>query len=138
MRKKYVAIIISVVLVIIILVFSNIFLIKTVEVIFDKSPQITNEDEILTLANIKLNSNIFNLNEKEVIDSIANHFTDNTVAVTDIQRSFPNKVKLHIKERMPIMVVSYSAEDSQECIQTDIDFQLTQRTDKTNVSTDII
>lgn len=133
MRKKYIAIIISVILVIVIIIFSNLFLVKTVEVVFEKPPHITNDEEIIAAAKIKMNSNIFNLNEQNIIDNVSNYFDNNKVSITDVQRSFPNKIRLYVKERHPILTIGYGNENGEKCIPTDIDFQLTNHIDKVDI-----
>lgn len=138
MRKKYIAIIICVIFIALIILFSNIFLIKTVNVVFEKQPVYTNEEEIITASKIEMKTNIFNLNEKRLKDNITGYFSNNTVSVTDVQRKFPNEVNIYIKERLPLLIVPYGSVDGNECVPTDMDFQLVSRCNKNDIDFDAI
>ena len=138
MKKKYIAIIICVIFIALIVLFSNIFLIKTVEVVFEGQPKSATKEEILTASQIELNTNIFNLNEKRVKENICRYVDNNLISVIEIERQFPNKVKLVIKERRPIIIVPYKNSQSGQCIPTDIDFQLVKERDINQIDFDAI
>lgn len=126
MKSKYIAITIGILIVIMIVVFGNIFLIRSVDVVFTHSPEGTDEASIVSASGIALGSNIFSVDEKEAAKHISAHYPDNTLAVLDIERVFPNKVIIRVKERIPLLVVPYG-DAGAECVPTDIDFQMTQK-----------
>lgn len=127
MKKKFIVIIISILLLSLIIVFGNIFMIKNIKVIFDKSPVITNENDIIKQSEIELNKNIFNLKENEIKQKIDNIYLDNTVDIVNVERKFPNEVDIYVVERKPILLVKYKDDENDFYIATDKDFQLTTK-----------
>lgn len=126
MRKKYIAFVAGLLLIAIIVVFGNIFLIKSVDVVFVNKPEFADENSIINASEISLNTNIFNLDDKKIKDNISSFYDNNSLAVLDVERVFPNKVVIYVKERKPILIVPYQQEGQGECIPTDIYFQMNQ------------
>lgn len=133
MKSKYTAFILATLLLAGIIVFGNIFLIKSVEVVFEKTPNLTNQDTIVYASQIVMNTNIFTIDEDKISKNIVEYYPNNSVAVLDIERKFPNKVIIYVKERKPLLIVSYETESGSECIPTDINFQMTARKEKSDI-----
>lgn len=138
MKNKYLAIFLATLLLAGIIVFGNIFLIKSIDVVFEKNPTFSNQEAVVNASKIAMNTNIFTLDESKATENIVSHFPNNTIAVLDIERKFPNKVIIYIKERKPLLIVSYNVENGEECIPTDMNFQMTDRKAKNEIDFDAI
>lgn len=134
MKKKYIAFGVGLLIIAAIVVFANIFLIKSVDVVFVAKPKFADEDSIIHASKISLNTNIFNLDDKEIEKNIASIYDDNSLQVLNIERVFPNKVRIHVNERKPILIVPYMEENGKKCIPTDIDFQMVKVRDKQEIN----
>ncbi|MDD4316172.1 MAG: FtsQ-type POTRA domain-containing protein, partial [Clostridia bacterium] len=126
MKNKYITITVGILIVIAIVVFGNVFLIKSIDVVFERKPLNVNEANIVEASKIAIGSNIFSLDEKSAAAGIADFYPNNTVYVQSIERVFPNKVIIYVKERTPVLSVAYD-DGGEECIPTDIDFQMTRK-----------
>ncbi|MFA6867077.1 MAG: FtsQ-type POTRA domain-containing protein [Clostridia bacterium] len=123
MKKKYVAIIIAVVVLAIIFTFGQVFTIRSVDVVFENDTDIATDSEIINLAGVEHDKNIFSLNEDKVVEKINNQYK-NALKVT-VERKFPNKVLIKINERTPMFVLEINNDNYQGFIATDKDFQRT-------------
>lgn len=121
MRKKYIAIAISVVMIALIITFGQIFTVKNVEVDFKNETGIATEQTILELADIGTNSNIFSLKESKIKESINSYYANSLVV--DVERTFPNTVIIHVKERLPMFLISAETNSYKGLVYTDKDFQ---------------
>jgi hypothetical protein len=121
MRKKYISIIISIVLVALIITLGQIFTIKNVEVEFNNQTDITSTGEILEIIGIDTNTNIFSLKESEITQTVSQYY--NNAIDIDIERTFPNTVIIHVEERLPIYLMTSSNSVYTGSITTDKDFQ---------------
>ncbi len=137
MKSKYIAITIGILIVIMIVVFGNVFLIKSIDVVFTRNPVDIDEASVISSSKIVLGSNIFSVDEKDAAKAISSHYPNNTLAVLDIERVFPNKVIIRVKERTPLLVVPYGDEGT-EFVPTDIDFQMTAKVSAENIDFDAI
>ncbi|MFW5780202.1 MAG: cell division protein FtsQ/DivIB [Bacillota bacterium] len=138
MKKKYIAFVTGLLLIAIIVVFGNLFLIKSVDVVFINKPEFADEDNIINASEISINTNIFNINDENIKDNINSYYDNNSLAVLDIERVFPNKVVIHVKERKPVLIVPYAEEDGDECVPTDINFQMVKKQNKSDIDYDSI
>ncbi|NLL56142.1 MAG: FtsQ-type POTRA domain-containing protein [Clostridiales bacterium] len=121
MRKKYVAITISVVMIALIITFGQIFTVKNVKVEFKNETGMATEQTILELADITSNTNIFSLKESKIKQNINDYYSNSLIV--DVERVFPNTVTIHVKERLPMFLVSVNNDSYSGYVYTDIDFQ---------------
>lgn len=121
MKGKHIALISCILIFALIVTMGRLFLIKSVEVAFARQPVFADESEIISASKLKLNSNIFTVDEKKLKDNVSEYYSDNSVSIVDVERVFPNKVILHAKERLPVLAI---ANAKGGYIPTDIDFQL--------------
>lgn len=121
MRKKYIAIIISIILIASIITFGQMFTIKNIKVVYENYTDIADEGTILRLAGIGGNTNIFSLREKEIRNAVSSYYSK--AVKIDIERSFPNTVIIHVMERAPMFVINVLNETYNGFIVTDKDFQ---------------
>lgn len=121
MKGKHIAVIASILIFALIITMGRLFLVRSVEISFDRQPVYVNEADIVSASNIKFSSNIFSINESEIKKNVSNFYGDNSVSVIDVERVFPNKVIIYAKERFPILFVKTV---DGRYIPTDIDFQL--------------
>lgn len=125
MKKKYIIIAISLVIVTLLIVCGNVFAVKNVNVVFENNTDKTTEFEILEAAGIDDGLMIFNLRENEIKSKVAKHYKDNSIVVTNIVRKFPNIITLYVKERIPIFKISvYSQTNTNAFVPVDKDFQM--------------
>ena len=129
MKRRYLSMIIGLLIVTIIAVFGNICRISKVEVEFDKAPISCSAVEIFEKSQIKMGSSIFSLNENVVKKNVMDAYGENLVGVTDIVRVFPNKVVIYCVERVPMVAVSVKGESEVYAV-ADGDFQLNKKVAK--------
>lgn len=123
MKKKYIIISISLIIIALLIIGGNIFAIKNVNVVFENYTEKSNKYEILSVAGVDKGTIIFNLKEKTVKQNVAKHYADNSIIVTDIIREFPNKITIYVKERLPIFKIGVNI-NTNTFVATDKDFQL--------------
>ncbi len=124
MKKKIVIIAISLVIVTALIICGNIFAVDSVEVVFDNKTDITNEYDILKAAEISKSTIIFNIKENSIKSKVSKEYKDNSIVVTNVERVFPNKVKIFVKERVLIYKLNvFSQTDDDLYVPTDKDFQ---------------
>lgn len=125
MKKKLIATAIALVLVLTVLIFSRLFLVRTVEVRFAVAPADRSvAEEIVTVAEVGQGQSILNLDEDRIIANVANHFKDNSVVVKSVERVFPDTVILHVTAYHPAVAVPLK--DGQSYAITDAGFQMSQ------------
>jgi len=124
MKKKYIIIAISLIIVTTLVVCGYVFTVDNVEVVFDNKTNITKEYDILNAAGISNGTIIFNIKEADIKSRIAKQYKDNSIVVTNVVRLFPNKIKIYVKERVLLYKINvYSQSDGNEFVPTDKDFQ---------------
>lgn len=126
MKKKYVLIALSVLVVAAIVVCGQLFTVRHVSVVFYNKTGIADEADVISAAGLGGRNNIFNIKEADLKKNVAEAYPDNSIVVTDIVRNFPNKLTIYAKERIPIFkikVYSASAEGNDRYVPTDKDFQ---------------
>lgn len=124
MKNKIIIIAISLIIVTALIVCGNVFAVDRVEVVFDNKTDITSEYDILKAAGISQSTIIFNIKESDIKSKISKQYKDNSIVVTNVERVFPNKVKIYVKERVLIYKLSvYSQTGENEYVPTDKDFQ---------------
>lgn len=123
MKRRLTAVIVGIFILAAIITFGKVFSVRTIEEVYAVSPTLVSEGEILDKSGIELGDNILNINETAVKAAISKLYPDNSVAVTDIERVFPNKVIIYVQERTPIMAIQSASEVGSYGI-ADIDFQL--------------
>lgn len=133
MKRRYISIAIGLIIVIAITIFGNICKIDNVEIKFAKEPVSVDSVEIFGNSNIELGSSILGLNENLVKRNIMDAYADNSIAVTDIVRTFPNKVTIYCVEHLPMCAVP-KKNDPQVYALADGDFQLNKVVKKEDVN----
>lgn len=127
MKKKYIAIIIAVVILVAIFTFGQVFTVKTVDVVFENDTAVATDAQIVNLAGVEHDKNIFSFKEDDVIELINEKY--NNALKVSIERIFPNKVIIKIKERIPMFVLEVNNANYSGFIATDKDFQRTDKID---------
>lgn len=133
MKKGIVAILIALAIVVSIVVFGQIFNLDSVSVRFENYSEIS-EEEIVSKSGVSKGQNIFVLSDKNIKNNVENAYPDRSVAVTDVEKIFPNKIVITVKIRKPVFAVGVASGD--EIIPTDLDFQLSKKRDANSVDTD--
>lgn len=124
MKKKYILIIASILVIALIVACGQIFTVRHVSVVFLNKTGLADESGILEASGLNKQKNIFNIKESEIKEKVAASFDDNSIVVTDIERVFPNEVVVYVKERIPVFCLKvYSAEGKDLYVPTDKDFQ---------------
>lgn len=124
MKKKYILIIASIVVIALIVACGQIFTVRNVSVVFYNKTGLADEAGVLKASGLSGHNNIFNVKESDVKSRVANAYPDRSVVVTNIVRNFPDKVTIYVKERVPIFKIPvYSADGEDKFVPTDKDFQ---------------
>ncbi len=135
MKRRYISVAIGLVIVIAVAVFGNLLKIGKVEVAFEKAPVSATAEEIYDNSTIILGDSILSLNENVVKRNIMNSYEDNSIAVTDIVRVFPNKIIIYCIEHVPTCLVERK-DDNDVYAVADGDFQLNKVVRKKDVDVD--
>lgn len=123
MKTKVAVVLVALLLILVIVLFCQIFNVRNVEIIAEGSlPQ--SEEELLRKSGIELNTSIFSLSKEEIRERVENAYPERSVAVERIEKVFPNTVRLYVRQRKPIVAVALS--DQTGVVPTDRDFQLTE------------
>jgi hypothetical protein len=104
-KAKYAGIISGLCLVAIILAFGQVFSIAKIDVFYEKAPLQAKTDQIIEASGIKPRANIFTVDEKAAAKKVEAYYSDGSVDVTDIERIFPNKVLIYVKELVPVFAI---------------------------------
>lgn len=124
MKKKYVVIAICVLVVAAIVACGQIFTVRDISVVFYNRTGMANEADILEASGLTNRNNIFNVKEKDIKNKIADAFPDNSILVTNVERQFPDKIVLYVRERTLVFKLDvYSSSGENKCVLTDKDFQ---------------
>ncbi len=139
MKRRIISIIIGIFIVATVAVFGNICKINVVEVSFSEEPQNVDAVEIFDEAGLKLGDSILSLNENVVKKNVMSAYEDNSIAITDIVRVFPNKVIIYCEEHIPMCAIPKKGQEGIYAI-ADGDFQLnkTLRKEEIDFSTLIL
>lgn len=121
MKKKYIAISLCLVIIVGIVALGRIFLVNSIEVVFDRQPVSVTDSEIISASELPLGINIFSIDEKQVIDNVQSYYGDNSVSIKNVERIFPNKVRLYAEERVALLDIPTA---DGRYIPTDMDFRL--------------
>ncbi len=105
MKKTIIGVSIGLIIIILIIVFGQVFKINYIDVDFENNVTECDQSDIVTYADISINTNIFVINEKEIKAKVEKKFSNNAIKVTDIVRVFPNKITIHIRENIPIFKI---------------------------------
>ena len=138
MKKKYIVIIISLLIVSAILIGGQIFTVRNISVVFYNKTGLTSESEVIEASGLNSRNNIFSINEKNIKAKISSAYDDNSITVTNIVRSFPNKVTIYVKERIPMFLIKVASEDGNKYVPTDKDFQRGKVTTLDNIDYTLI
>lgn len=120
-KKAALGIAIGMLLIAVVIIFGRVFLVKTVVEKYDFEPIYHKAGDVTAVSGITFDTGILGLNENKITALIEASFEDNSIDVTDIERVFPNKVILKLRERVPILAVK---NQSGKICAADIDFQL--------------
>ncbi len=124
MNKKIIAIIIGLVAIIAIALVGQLFNVKSVEVVYDTDVVLsTSSDDIVSLSQIEIGQNILTIDEKVAIDTIEEQY-GNVIAVSSLERKFPNKVVIHLAVRDLLLAVNGTDDGAVETYATDQQFQV--------------
>lgn len=105
MRKKIAAIILCVCLVALISGIGGIFNIKKIEIEFLDKTENQSASEAFAQLGISLQTSILNVNENKIKANIKSKNLDRSIEVVDVERIFPNKIKIKLRGRTPICYV---------------------------------
>ena len=122
MKLKIISVAIGVVLVAVIAVFGSLCRVREVDIVFSESVDMNKADEIYTALETETGASIIAVNENDLIRRINAAYPDRSVVVTDIIRSFPDKVTVYIDLNEPIFAVPRMTGDGYQL--ADKDFQL--------------
>lgn len=125
MKRNPLPILIAVIIVAIIATMGAIMRVKEVSVEIVGENVIA--EDIINYSRIKEGGSILSLNEIDAINRIESAYSDNSVKVEGIERVFPNKVIIYVKERTPIFAVKRKNTD--KYVLTDMDFQMSRNID---------
>ena len=123
MKKVVITVAIGIIIIAGIIVCGQMFKVQFVNVEFDNSVNVTNEESVLSLADIDTNTNIFVLDEKVIKERIESGYDNNAIKVTDIIRSFPNKVTIKVVERVALFKIKAETEKQSGYVCVDRNFQ---------------
>ncbi len=129
MRRNVVSVVIGLIIVALVTFFGNVCKIEEVEVAFKKEPVSADAVEIFENTDINLGDSILSLNENVVKRNVNESYVDNSIAVTDIVRVFPNKIIIYCTEHVPTCAVAKKGEPNVYAI-ADVDFQLNKVVNK--------
>ncbi|MDR0751698.1 MAG: FtsQ-type POTRA domain-containing protein [Christensenellaceae bacterium] len=103
-------------------IFANVTSIDLIELRFDSAPMRFDESEILAVSKLKAGMSIFSVDETELTQKIEDNFVSRNVNVKNIERIWPNKIVIYIRERIPVCLIKIKNSDSYALI--DMDFQM--------------
>lgn len=135
MKKSIFAILIALAIVAGIVVFGQIFNLDSVSVRFENFSTVS-EEEIISKSGVSAGQNIFVLSDKTIKTNVESAYPDHSVAVTDVEKIFPNKLVLRVRIRKPVFV--FEAVDDERVVPTDMDFQLNRLKDANTVDSDAL
>ena len=124
-NAKYIGIIAGFCLIGLIFAFGQIFSVAKIDVYYEKAPQTAKTEEIIQASGISIGNNIFTIDEKAASQGVEAFYSDNSVAVLNIERIFPNKVLLHVKERIPVFAIPVK-DEAEKWVITDQNFVRSQ------------
>ena len=138
MKKGIVITAICLVVVLAFLVGGQIFTVRHVNVVFNNKTGLTTESEILSAVGLDKNNNIFSINERSLKKKVTDRFTDNSIVISDVVRSFPDTVTLYVRERAPVFLLKvYSPTGDERYVPTDKDFQRGTVYEASDISPDL-
>lgn len=123
MKKAVIGVAIGLIIVAMIITFGQVFTVRYINVEFENSVTSTDKQELVSLADIDSNTNIFVLDEDVVKQKIEGAFPDNVIRVTDIEREFPNRVVIKVSERIAIYKIEARSADEEGYVAVDRNFQ---------------
>ena len=85
--------------------FGVFFTVDEIAVRYDNDVTATDKATILNVIDIDAQTNIFSINEKKIKQKVETAFTDNSIEVVSVVRSFPNKVTVVVRERKQLFKV---------------------------------
>ncbi len=132
MHRNVVSVVIGLIIVALVTVFGNVCKIEEVEVAFEQAPVSVNAVEIFENSEINLGDSILSLNENVVKRNVNESYGDNSIAVTDIVRVFPNKIIIYCTEHVPMCAIAKKGNPDVYAI-ADGDFQLNKVVNKQDV-----
>lgn len=135
MKKRIATILIALAIVVAIVVFGQIFNLDSVSVRFENFSTIS-EEEIISKSGVSEGQNIFVLSDKTIKTNVESAYSDRSVAVTDVEKIFPNKLVLTVRIRKPVFL--FEVIDDDRVVPTDVDFQLNRKQDANSVDSDAL
>lgn len=123
MKKKYVITALCLIVIALVIACGQIFTVRSISVVFFNKTGICDEAEVLQASKLAYKSNIFNVKEKAIIKNVAEAFPDNSIAVISVERKFPDKVIINVKERVPVFKIKVNSQTDDDYVATDKDFQ---------------
>lgn len=131
MKKRIFAAVAGILIISFITAFGYVFAVSEVIEVYENGidkPKLQS-GSIAKMANIMPGDNILSIDETDAIKNVSDNFPDNSIDIMDIERIFPNKVIITIKQRLP--VVAITAESGGYAL-ADIDFQLNKKVTEAN------
>jgi len=133
MKKRVAAALAGILIIASIVAFGIVFSVDEVTEVYEKGAAFSGlaSGEISQLAGVCLGDNIFGIDETAAAKKVAERFPDNSVVIQDIERVFPDKIIITIKQRVPVVAIAL---ESGGYALADIDFQLDKRAEEVDFS----
>lgn len=113
MKKSTVfAIIFCTVVLAAIVFFGVFFTVKEITVRYDNDVTSVDKQAVLSVIDIDAQTNIFSVNEKKLKQKVETAFPDNSIEVTQVVRTFPNKVTVVVRERVQLFRIRVKNTDN--------------------------
>lgn len=124
MKKRIIAVLAGVLIIASVITFGMVFSVREVTEVYEDGSTATKGGDIAAIAGIFPGDNILGINETTAIRRVSDAFPDNSIDIGDIERVFPNKVIIKIKQRLPL--VALPCEGGGYAL-ADIDFRLNKK-----------
>ena len=122
MKKSAVfAIIFCTVVLAAIVFFGVFFTVKEITVRYDNDVTSADKQAVLSVIDIDAQTNIFSVNEKKIKQKVETAFPDNSIEVSKVVRSFPNKVTVVVRERTQLFKIG--VKNTEKFVAADKDFR---------------
>ncbi len=106
MKKSTVfAIIFCTVVLAAIVFFGVFFTVDEIDVRFENDVTSADKQAVLAVIDVDAQTNIFSVNEKKIKQKVEESFTDNSIEVVKVVRSFPNKITVVVRERTQLFKI---------------------------------
>ena len=101
--------------------FGVFFTVKEITVRYDNDVTSADKQAVLSVIDIDSQTNIFSVNEKKIKQKVETAFPDNSIEVSKVVRSFPNKVTVVVRERTQLFKIG--VKNTENFVAADKDFR---------------